>query len=332
VVADLDTTLGESDAWLPEVLPNGIVLYSVARPGVFTVVAQHPDGTRHDVMKTALQGRFCKPGFLFYWGFESRAVFAAPFDVDKALITGPAVPLTEEVDGNFAFDVDDHGTLVYVPTPGARSGGGIVWLADNGAATPAFEQRGPWAEPRISPDGRRIVVRKIQSECELWMFDIERGSLARIVQGGDNHDPVWSPDGQRVAYLRGGVPKEIRVTNVDGSRDVTTVVRGVVADRDRRYHRVRRWCVLCRHPVGRRTHQLGIRLDKELNDQRLAVSLGHLVRRLEDVAFLDLLLDLVFGEAAHSVTSRYSLRPEAPERWTRAREASSSQLGFTPCV
>jgi hypothetical protein len=64
-------------------------------------------------------------------------------------------------------------------------------------------------------------------------------------------------------------------------------------------HGVGRRRVLRRHPVGRRAHQLGVRLDEELHDERLAVALRHLVRRLEDVALVDLLLDLVFGEAAH---------------------------------
>ena len=56
------------------------------------------------------------------------------------------------------------------------------------------------------------------------------------------------------------------------------------------------------HPVGRSAHELRVRLHRELHHERLAVPIGHLVHGLDDVAPLDLLLELLVGELRH----RYS--------------------------
>jgi serine/threonine-protein kinase len=81
-------------------------------------------------------------------------------------------------------------------------------------------------QPRISPDGKRILLRKVGTNCELWMYDIPRGSLARIVQGNDNHDPIWSPDGRQIAFLRANPPTEMVTLTVAGAREKTTLAQG----------------------------------------------------------------------------------------------------------
>jgi len=58
---------------------------------------------------------------------------------------------------------------------------------------------------------------------ELWLLDIERGTPARIAQGHDCHDPVWSPDGRRVAYQQVDTRGEITMIAVGGAREVTRV-------------------------------------------------------------------------------------------------------------
>ena len=87
------------------------------------------------------------------------------------------------------------------------------------------------ADPRISPDGRRIVYTrrwvdklKDQWESSLWIMDAD-GSRNRFLMDGSN--AVWSPDGQRIAYLADGQPEGTQVwvkyLDAEGATQITRV-------------------------------------------------------------------------------------------------------------
>src|SRR5262249_40914665 len=92
-----------------------------------------------------------------------------------------------------------------------------------------IDTRSSWAEPRVAPDGKRILVRKTGPSCELWMLDLERGTQACIVQAGDNHHPIWAPDGRRIAWERVSPPNSMMVLTVEGARNETTIAQGTRA-------------------------------------------------------------------------------------------------------
>jgi len=51
----------------------------------------------------------------------------------------------------------------------------------------------------------RIAVRVLGSETDLWTYDLERGTMSRLTFGPeDEATPVWTPDGQRIAFLSEG--------------------------------------------------------------------------------------------------------------------------------
>jgi serine/threonine-protein kinase len=180
------------------------------------------------VVDSAFLGRYVEPGYLVWVDGDSQAVVVAPFDPASVQVTGAAIPLTEKVDGMFCFDVAANGDLVYVPLPGAGKGSEIVWLDREGNATVALETRASWIEPRLSPNGKQILLRKTATDCELWLADVERGSLARLVHEGDIHDPIWGPDGRRVVYheMNGG---KLVMQTVGGMREVETLAQGLEA-------------------------------------------------------------------------------------------------------
>jgi dipeptidyl aminopeptidase/acylaminoacyl peptidase len=93
------------------------------------------------------------------------------------------------------------------------------------------------ADPRPSPDGRSIVYTRTwfdaiadRSRTELWLMDAD-GARQRFLAVGS--DPVWSPEGRRIAYLAEGLPKgpQVFVVWVD-TRETSQITRVVEAPAD----------------------------------------------------------------------------------------------------
>jgi serine/threonine-protein kinase len=226
VLAELDTEAGQYESWLPEILPGGeTILISVLGAGGQGIASVGPDGSIRTLVPGGFLGRYVEPGYLVYVDGASQAVVVAPFDPSSVEVTGAAIPLTEQVDGAYCFDVAADGKLVYVPLPGAGEGSEIIWIDREGNVSLALETRSTWIQPRLSPDGKQILLRKTGNECELWIADVERGSLARIVHDGDTHTPIWGPDGKRIVYHEMSEGKLVTQT-VGGVRQVEVLAQG----------------------------------------------------------------------------------------------------------
>jgi Tol biopolymer transport system component len=52
--------------------------------------------------------------------------------------------------------------------------------------------------PAVSPDGRRIVF-QVQSDG-VWLLDVDRARMRRILEDATAEEFVWSPDGDAIAY------------------------------------------------------------------------------------------------------------------------------------
>ncbi|HEX6316874.1 MAG TPA: protein kinase, partial [Gemmatimonadaceae bacterium] len=151
------------------------------------------------------QARYLPTGHLMYDDDEGRIRLVA-FDLRRKRVIGTSVPAFEAFRGSGGgssfFAVSSTGTLVYMPGGFQRS---LVWVDRHGRETPLpLEQRG-YRFPKISPDGRLIAVTVDPRPSSVWVIDPENGSANPITPPGSHSiAAIWSPDGQRVAYMSQG--------------------------------------------------------------------------------------------------------------------------------
>jgi Tol biopolymer transport system component len=106
--------------------------------------------------------------------------------------------------------ISESGTLAYAPVGDQVPRSGLVVVDVNGRAQPLTDVLPHYlGEMSVSPDGQRVALRSAKANDDIHVFDIPRASLTRFTyEGGDEQNPVWTPDGKRLAYAsqRGGTP------------------------------------------------------------------------------------------------------------------------------
>jgi Tol biopolymer transport system component len=200
----------------PDILPgSNTVLFTVAAPKVSSIAAVPLAGGKpRIILSDARRPRYAVTGHLVFQRPSSGDVMAVRFDPSQLAISGEPTriaPAAYVIDAA-AFDVSREGTIIYSgPTDTtADAGFTAVMVNRSGAEATVVAEKGTWAEPRIAPDGRSLVIRNIAApNCDLWSVDLRRGTKTRVTFEGDNHNPVWRSDGQ----LTWG-------TNVDGRRRI----------------------------------------------------------------------------------------------------------------
>jgi Tol biopolymer transport system component len=167
-------------------------------------------GERKTVREGGSDAHYVPSGHIVY--MVGSNLMAVPFDLRSLTVTGGPVPVIEGVlraasqataAASFAFS--DNGSMVYVPGMGADAGlGRILALVDrNGARKPISVPPLPYFQPRISPDGKQLVVGTDDGkEAAVWVYDLSGAtSMRKLTFGGANKFPLWSQDGQRVVFL-----------------------------------------------------------------------------------------------------------------------------------
>ncbi len=215
----------------PIVLPSeAIIATAVTRAG--PRIAALSVGTREwrivQELGEAAPVQYLDDGHLVY--SQAGALRAVPFDQRRLHAVGPSFTIVDSVataqDGSAAYAAIAHtGTMLYVPERGAAST--LVWVDREGRATPLGVEPADFAWPRVSPDGRRLVV-TISSAglTQGWVYDVARATR-RQLPGPQTTDPIWTPDGESITYGLFGVDFGVTAlaqVSADGTGEVDTLL------------------------------------------------------------------------------------------------------------
>ena len=216
-----DPNKGESGYLWPRLIPGATDLLFVINPESNASlnegrIAVETLGRNDSRLILDAQGSFpfyAASGHLVF--FSDGSVRAAPFDLQRRKVTGPAIPVVEGVSiaphtGSVQAAISQSGTLAYALVGDQVPKTRLVMVDMNGGAQPLTDVV-PYhlGEMNVSPDGHRVALRLAKANDDIHVFDIPRGSFTRVTyEGGDEQNPVWTPDGKRLAYAsqRGGTP------------------------------------------------------------------------------------------------------------------------------
>jgi serine/threonine-protein kinase len=132
---------------------------------------------------------------------QSDQVFVAPFDLDTLEFTGSPSPVLDRAwvdQGEVQMDVSDDGTVVYLPNTRGETQS-LVTVSLEGKVESLLPDGLPFAslnDPRVSPDGRRLMV-SVDSGA-IWMVDLDTRTPTLMTESG--FYPLWSPDGRELVY------------------------------------------------------------------------------------------------------------------------------------
>ncbi len=234
----LDSALETGHLWL-QLLPDGkSVVFTVIGPSAgwedaSLVVQDIASGERRAVIERATYGRYVSSGHIVYAQADGT-VLAVPFDLGRLRATGTPFPVASEVrvaiwGGAASFAVSSGGTLAFARGT-TETGFVLNWLDRDGEVV---RQLGPPLNAdrhRVSPDGRRIAISLRQpNHNDIWLVDVAGGTREHFTfESTEDETPVWSPDGQRIAYSSAwtGQSRHIYVKPVDGSSEPELIYTG----------------------------------------------------------------------------------------------------------
>src|SRR5439155_15871651 len=190
------------------------------------VVFSRKTGQRKVVIQGGTTARYLNSGYIVY--SLGANLYAVPFDIQQLKTTAEPIPIVEKVMraisdyGLTNFDFSKNGTLIYVPSSSASAGGEIrqLVLVDRRGKASAIAALASafYGTPRVSPDGKYVAL-EVLADGSISIYDLSgKSQLRRLTLDGNNLGPVWSFDGNRIAYRsnRQGKPG-IFVQNFDGT-------------------------------------------------------------------------------------------------------------------
>ena len=239
-----DSATGRVRIAFPNILPGGthaLVTWWKGEPVVDSArlgVVSLADGAFADLGVAGSHPRYVKPGYIVF-GRAGGELHAAPFSLRSRTITGGAVLLLQNVWQNpgaqTGFAVSDNSTLAYFGSEATvRSHVRMCLVGRRGEEQCLPAAPSDYGEPRVSPDGKRIVVRTSSRPGftgDILLYDIAAGTTTTLATGVTAARPEWSSDGSRVVFqTRQGDSMRVMSRRWDLSEPALEIAKGTQAD------------------------------------------------------------------------------------------------------
>jgi serine/threonine-protein kinase len=239
-VTRVDRLAGEDRHVLPQLLPGGRgLLYTVRRdPRRWDdagIVLADVDGSDPRVLiQNGSDGRYAGSGHIVF--ARSGTLMAVEFDAPRGVVVGEPRRLSDDVmhslggvndninNGAAQYSLSETGALFFVTGgihPEVRRD--LLWVSRQGDATPIATPAGFQLYPRLSEARGELAYARVErnGDREIWIRDLANGTSRRLPRVGFNNDPVWSPDGERLAFGsdEGGAVINLYAMDADGRSD-----------------------------------------------------------------------------------------------------------------
>ncbi len=203
-------------ALAPQIFPDGdALLFTIVKAPqgaairwdqARVVVQSLSTGERKTVLEGGSDARLVSTGHLVY--AVGSILFAAPFDLTTRQLRGAAVPVLEGVRRGFSgalqLAIADAGSLIYMTGPtGTDQGPRILAIGDRaGTVTRLTVPPAAYSHVRVSPNGARVAIGVDDgNQASVQVYPLNGTStVRRLTLEGKNRFPVWSPDGQWIAF------------------------------------------------------------------------------------------------------------------------------------
>jgi len=151
--------------------------------------------------------QYAETGHILF--IRNQALWAVPFDLNALEIRGEARSVLQGVQdktsaSSWPYSVSDEGSLVYVPVvPTSIPKRALYWVDHDGREESLALGHHPFARPRVSPDGTRLVFAIENDENpDIWIHERARAeSLVRLTfDPADDGNPHWTADSSAIVF------------------------------------------------------------------------------------------------------------------------------------
>ena len=219
----------------PVMLPGGgAVLFEHigSMSGESVAICDLRSGEVSTLVPVGQRPRYLPTGHILYQ--VNSTLMATPFDNAALALSGESVPVIDGVAVRnsrylellstvLPFAVSPSGTLAYHrDTEGMISGTNtlvVVNPSESGdAGLTVVGQQQMARDLRLSPDATRLAGHFVGGESDIWIYEFARGTMSRLtLEPGEDETPVWSPDGNFIAFSGQRETRKVFRVRADGS-------------------------------------------------------------------------------------------------------------------